>query len=526
MTQTTFTDNVVVQGSQDTTQLKVQGHNTQTNPLQTWQDSATTPLAKVAKDGRLQTGDMNLGTPDALVEANASITLPSSRPQRGIQSLGRITGALTSAVAWAVHELELLGTGGISALQTAIRAKLTNSNTGASTSAQLRAGDFEARNTTGTSGTRVGSAVGMRGTASNATNAYLTRAAGIESTVVNDASGNITDAAAFEVIAPTNSGTITNLYGLRIPNLTQGTNNYAIHTSSGVAYLGGGLRIPTNAGTGKLLTSDVSGNALWQPPFVDNGICQGRLTLVSGNPVADVTSASTVYFTPYMGNRVTLYDGSSWTLMTFTERSLSLSGLTANTNYDIFLYNNAGTLTLETTAWSNATTRATGLVLQDGVYVRSGATTRRYLGTLRTGATAGQSMDTDRARFVWNFYNQTDRVLVREDATSHTYTTAVWRPWNNTSLPIEMVLGLPDIAELYISTDTFSSSNGTATWTGLQLDSSIVVSVLNSQATGMRMSQSRPIPVGIGYRTVIPMEYHAGGTGTYAYAQWNAIFRG
>src|SRR5665213_2163919 len=41
-----------------------------------------------------------------------------------------------------------------------------------------------------------------------------------------------------------------------------------------------------------------------------NSICDGRLTLTSGVPVttADVASATTVYFTPYKGNKIALFD--------------------------------------------------------------------------------------------------------------------------------------------------------------------------------------------------------------------------
>lgn len=61
-------------------------------------------------------------------------------------------------------------------------------------------------------------------------------------------------------------------------------------------------------------------------------LCQGRLTLTSGTPVttSDVTAASTLYFTPYGGNKITLYTGVYWQPFTFTERSLALSGLTSD----------------------------------------------------------------------------------------------------------------------------------------------------------------------------------------------------
>ncbi len=44
------------------------------------------------------------------------------------------------------------------------------------------------------------------------------------------------------------------------------------------------------------------------------GLCEGRLTLTSGSPVVsgDQTAKTTVYFTPYKGNRISLYNGSGW----------------------------------------------------------------------------------------------------------------------------------------------------------------------------------------------------------------------
>jgi hypothetical protein len=94
----------------------------------------------------------------------------------------------------------------------------------------------------------------------------------------------------------------------------------------------------------------------------NTGLCQGRLTTESGVGVStsDRTSQSTIYFTPYLGNRVALYSGSAWAEYTLTERSLALSGLTSGKNYDVFLYNNSGTLTLElsaawTTPWRSKT---------------------------------------------------------------------------------------------------------------------------------------------------------------------------
>jgi hypothetical protein len=65
--------------------------------------------------------------------------------------------------------------------------------------------------------------------------------------------------------------------------------------------------------------------------------------LESGVPISstDQAAKTTLYFTPYNGNSISLYDGSEWDLFSFSELSLSLSGYTSNTNYDIFIYNNS-----------------------------------------------------------------------------------------------------------------------------------------------------------------------------------------
>jgi len=103
--------------------------------------------------------------------------------------------------------------------------------------------------------------------------------------------------------------------------------------------------------------------------------CNGRLTLTSGVPVTveDVTSAGTVYFTPYKGNLVGLRqpDG-TWKLHTFTQLSASLAGIASGKNVDLFIYDNAGTLTLETVQWASDTARATDLASLDGVLVKNG----------------------------------------------------------------------------------------------------------------------------------------------------------
>lgn len=180
-------------------------------------------------------------------------------------------------------------------------------------------------------------------------------------------------------------------------------------------------------------------------------VCNGRLTLETGVPVStsDQTDKVALYFTPYKGNEVSLYDGANWIRHEFTERSLDISAFTASKPYDIFIYNNAGTLTLSGTVWTNDTTRATALVYQDGVYCKTGALTYRYLGTIYMDA-ASKCQDTTILRYVWNYYNRARRRFFKSEATaSWAYTTATWRSANNSTA--NRVAAVVGVAEDYIN---------------------------------------------------------------------------
>lgn len=195
---------------------------------------------------------------------------------------------------------------------------------------------------------------------------------------------------------------------------------------------------------GDISASDLrDGVASWYRP---QATCMGRLTTESGVPASpsDRTAQSTIYFTPTNGNLVGLFDGTSWTLRVFSEVSLALSGLTSGANYDVFLYNNSGTLTLElSAAWASDTTRTDALTQQDGVYVKGGATTRRYLGTIRTTSTS-TTEDSKSKRFVWNCYNQIPRSIMKLETNGFwTYTTATWRQARASAAnQVEIVAGI------------------------------------------------------------------------------------
>lgn len=239
---------------------------------------------------------------------------------------------------------------------------------------------------------------------------------------------------------------------------TAGTNQYALH----VGAANGGL---------------VRFDGLVQFAGGAYGPVNGRLTLTSGLPVttADVTGATSIFFTPYQGNLISLFDGVSfWTTLTFSELTLNLGTLTSGLPYDVFAYNNAGTVALRSpVAWTNTTTRATALTLQNGVYVKAGATTDRYLGTFTTTSTT-QTEDSAAKRLLWNYYNRVPRFLLVNDTTATwQYTVATWRQARATATnQIEITQGVAEEAiDVRVRALVSNDTGGLTVTTGIGEDS-------------------------------------------------------
>ena len=148
-------------------------------------------------------------------------------------------------------------------------------------------------------------------------------------------------------------------------------------------------------------------------------IANGRLTLASGIPVPDedILAADTLYFTPYGGNEIALYTGGEWEVFNFTELSLSLSGLTNELPYDIFISAGASGLSLSATAWGSASARATTLIYYDGVQVSAADYGKRYLGSIVKNA-SGYAEDSSTGRLLWNEYNRIERPLLAKAASA------------------------------------------------------------------------------------------------------------
>lgn len=208
---------------------------------------------------------------------------------------------------------------------------------------------------------------------------------------------------------------------------------------------------------------------------LDLSICNFRLTLTSATPVttSDVTAATTLYVSPYKGNKIALYNGSIWNMRSSAEMSIAVPA-TTSTMYDLFCYDNAGTPTLEALSWTNDTTRATEIVLQDGVLSKTGALTRRYLGSFRTTTVSGQTEDSFANRFVWNYYNRVRRPMRVIDPTDEwNYTLGSWRQARATATnQLNFVVGYAeDAVTANVEASGLNSSGNVIFQVGLAVDS-------------------------------------------------------
>lgn len=260
-----------------------------------------------------------------------------------------------------------------------------------------------------------------------------------------------------------------------------------------------------------------SGSSIVGGPLIDPS---GRLTLTSGTAVltSDVTAATTLYFTPYKGNRIALYNGTGWTVGAFSEVSQALSdgskspaAASPSTVYDVFGWLDGTTFrATRGPAWSSATSRGTGagtseLELLHGVWVNKVAITNGpaaqrgvYLGTIQTSATgtngqlnmmfapAAAAGGTANRLDVWNAHNRLPIFsTVRDSTDTWSYATTTWRASNgNNNNRVSFVVGLAEepISARAMSMGTTSSS-GSKIHAGVGYDSTSVDSSLSGPQT-------------------------------------------
>jgi hypothetical protein len=294
----------------------------------------------------------------------------------------------------------------------------------------------------------------------------------------------------------------------------------------------------------------------FKTPFIATP--QGRLTLTSGTPVltAGVIAAANIFYTPYAGRSVPIYDGTRWRNWEFAELILGLNSNPAHIgyhqagkNFDLFAINDAGTVRLAAgPAWSTDTARGTGagtteLARLNGILTNAVSMTARfgsaagntvtvgvnratYLGTFRASAN-GQSEQSFGAvaangtaanLFLWNNYNRRPAAARIGDTTDNwTYATPTWRPANNSAaMRINFVVGIPeDLVEA--SFGSFINASGVAGSIGVGLDTTTAFTGRPAQInsnTGFAVAEYKGVP-GLGLHFLSANEHSTGATTTF-----------
>jgi hypothetical protein len=284
--------------------------------------------------------------------------------------------------------------------------------------------------------------------------------------------------------------------------LTQ-SSNISLNNGVNITTALGDVGIITCTGSGSYSVIYIKANRATATP-------QGRLTLTSGTPVLDddVSGATAIYYTPYVGNIVPIYASTSaaFVLWPFSELTLTLvSSHAANNLYDIFAFldpSDGVTVRIGTgPAWSSGTARGSGagttqLTRINGLWVNTVAITLRnssttysvgvnqatYLGTFSTNGSNGHtdmefkptaaSGGTNNNLFLWNAYNRVMvTALCRDSTASWTYSSGTVRAANNSSSNrINFILGKIDGFVRARYDASCSSSGGVSARVGVALD--------------------------------------------------------
>ena len=249
----------------------------------------------------------------------------------------------------------------------------------------------------------------------------------------------------------------------------------------------------------------------------------GRLTLESGVPVSttDQTAKTSVYYTPYVHNLISLWDGTNWVPTEFSETTLALGTLTASKPYDVFGYLSSGALVLESLAWTSDTARATAVTLQDGRYCKSGDKTRLLLGTFYTTSTTttedsagGGSSSVGAKRYLSNAYNRVPRVVAVYDGTASWTNpgTTIRQVRATTGNKIEVVECL-GMALITLSCKGLAAFSGVATFenwnNGIGVDTTTAYSTGNYGVYGHNIAGDRVVASTTSFQAIVPVGRHA-----------------
>lgn len=298
---------------------------------------------------------------------------------------------------------------------------------------------------------------------------------------------------------------------------------------------------------------------------------QGYLNLLgnsNGGPIqgtTDITAATSIFYSPYVGNQIPIWNGSSYSILNFSELTLALnaSSQLSNTAYDACVFNNNGSPTIVFgPAWSNSAggtgNRGTGngsaqITRQNGILVNAvtwnvnnGTNTFTiqplqctYVGSVLIDGTAGQVSDyrtygQSRKFGTWNQYNRVPiTMLVGDSNANWTYATATIRPSNgSTANSMSVFTGNPEeVAQCTFTQKILNNTASTDTDTiGMGLNSTTAFSGTQGNIGNIGQN-ANPVAVltvqpSIGLNTITSLELTpAVGTSTFSGTQPNMVMQ-
>ena len=274
---------------------------------------------------------------------------------------------------------------------------------------------------------------------------------------------------------------------------------------------------------------------------------QGRLTLATATPVMTTTQSAktTIFYTPYLGAQLPIFDGSTMNMTTFSELSVATTDTTkspaaigADKINDWFVWNDSGTIRIgHGPDWTSDTVRSAGtaLTMVNGIYLNNASITNgpaasrgTYVGTTRSNASSqldwifgATAANGTAARFgVWNANNRVRVGTTIADSTdSWTYTTASWRAANNSAtMRASFITGLTEDNIQAIYSMQATGTGGVNAAIGLGLDSTTAFSGTTGIAGGSTFNGNL---VAIynnmhgGWHFISAIEYASGATATF-----------
>jgi hypothetical protein len=176
---------------------------------------------------------------------------------------------------------------------------------------------------------------------------------------------------------------------------------------------------------------------------------------------AQLTKSSTnLLLSPYRGNLILI--NSKLYAIPDSGPTLSTGGLSSSTLYYIYVYDNAGTLTLEASATAYATQAGTG------IKIKSGDATRTLVGMARTdGSTAWADSATQ--RFVRSWFNDPGIALLNAFTANRSTTSATYAELNS-EIRIEFVIWSGEAIRLALNGKTTQIGLGNACDTSIGID--------------------------------------------------------